>query len=203
MQTKASQHSWSGSRIAALAVMLLCSIALFAQSTFINGDVAVGTATTFADTNNGLTATFSSPADPGAFVTGTSFFSFGWEILSDPGPSAAANVPLTISFSAPQPSIYMDFGLAGVGGPFVLNAFLGGAPVGSTTVMGGVSSGYNFAEGVISFSGTFDSVVLTSPTTPYFAVANINTPLPEPSSLVLLGSALAGVGGLLRRKLAK
>ena len=202
MQMKASQNSRSGSRIAALAVMLLCSTALFAQGTFINGDVPVGTGTTFADNNHGLTATFSSPADPGAFVTGVSFFSFGWEILSDPGPSAAANVPLTISFSAPQPSIYMDFGLAGVGGPFVLNAFLGGAPVGSTTVMGGVPSGYNFAEGVISFSGTFDSVVLTSPTTPYFAIGNI-TATPEPSSLVLLGSALAGVGGLLRRKLAK
>ena len=202
MQMKASQNSRSGSRIAALAVMLLCSIALFAQSTFINGDVAVGTATTFADTNNGLTATFSSPADPGAFVTGVSFFSFGWEILSDPGPAGASNIPLTISFSSPQPGIYMNFGLAGASGPFELDAFLGSAPVGSTTVSGSVPVGYSLAEGTISFSGTFDKVVLTSPTTPYFAIGNI-TATPEPSSLVLLGTALAGVGGWLRRKLAK
>ena len=202
MQMNSTRNSRSGSRIAALAVMLLCSTALFASSTFINGDVPVGTATTFTDTNNGLTAIFSSPADPGAFVTGVSFFSFGWEILSDPGPAGVSNVPLTISFSAPQPGIYMDFGLDGQSGPFDLTAYLGGVQVGSATVMGTVPLGYSFAEGTIRFKGLFDSVVLTSPTTPYFAVANINT-VPEPSSLVLLGSALAGVGGILRRKLAK
>ncbi len=194
-------HATKG--VFALAVLLFFSTALFADSTFINGDVAVGTATTFSDTNNGLTATFSSPADPGGFMTGVTFFSFGWEILADPGPASASNIPLDISFSAPLTSIYMDFGIAGGPGPFRLDAYLGGTWVGSTTVIGGIPAGYNFAEGTIGFSGDFDSVVLTSPTTPYFAVGNISTPIPEPSSLMLLGTALAGVGGILRRKLAK
>jgi len=188
----------------ALAVLLLLSTAAFAEiSTFINGDVPTGTATTFSDTNNGLTATFSSLADPGGFVTGVSFFSFGWEILADPGPASASNIPLDISFSAPVRNIWMDFGIDGQPGPFQLDAYLGGSLVGSTTVIGVIPTGYSFPEGTISFSGRFDSVVLTSSTTPYFAIANVTANVPEPSSLILLASALAGAGGLLRRKLAK
>jgi hypothetical protein len=188
---------------AAVTVLLLCSTALFGQSTFINGELAPGTATTFSDTVNGLTATFSSPADPGAFATTTNFFSFpGWQILAD-GPGAGSNTALDITFSSPQPSVYMDFGLAGPSGPFDLTAYLSGTQVGSVTVIGSTPVGFGNAEGTISFKGTFDSLVLTSPTTPYFAVANVSTPVPEPSSLMLLASALVGVGGVVRRKLAK
>jgi len=185
--------------------MLLCGTALFAQSTFINGELPTGTATTFSDTVNGLTATFSSPSDPGSFATTTNFFSFaGWQLLSDPGPAAASNIPLDIAFSAPVTSISMDFGLSDTSGPFELQAYAGSNLVGTAIVDGTVPGGFYFAEGAINYTGVFDSVVLTSSTTQYFGVANITaTPAPEPSSLMLLGTALAGVGGFLRRKLAK
>ena len=207
MKMISSRNSQLGLRmaaLAALAVLLLCGTALFASSTFIAGELPTGTATTFSDTVNGVTATFSSPADPGAFATTTTFFSFpGWQILSGPGPAGVSGASLDISFSSPQPGVYMNFGLAGQSGPFVLTAYLGGTPVGSTTVYGSTPAGFGNAEGAIGFIGTFDSLVLASPTTPYFAVANITTPVPEPSSLILLGSALAGFGGMVRRKSAK
>ncbi len=189
----------------ALAILLFfSSTALFADTLFISGSVPPGTTTPFSETDNGLTATFTSPADPGGFIIAPSFFSFGPQILVDPGPANASNIPLDISFSAPLASISMDFGLDGAPGPFQLDAYLHGSLVGSATAMGVIPSGYQFPEGVISFSGTaFDSLVLTSPTTPYFGVANLDVPIPEPSSLILLATALAGAGGVLRRKLAR
>lgn len=189
----------------ALAVLLLLSsTALFADNIFISGSVPPGTTTPFSETNNGLTATFSSPADPGGFIIGPSFFSFGPQVLSDPGPANASNIPLDIALSYAVSSISMDFGLDGPSGTFQLSAYMNGSLVGSSSVVGVIPNGYNFPEGNISFSGTqFNSLVLTSPSTPYFGIANIDVPLPEPSSLVLLASALVGAGGVLRRKLAK
>jgi hypothetical protein len=189
----------------ALAVVLFLSTALFAgTASFITGDVPYGTATQFSDTNNGLTATFSSPADPGGFYTSTTFFSFGPQILVDPGPAGQANIPLDIAFSAPQSNVSMNFAIDGPSGPLQLNAYLGGSLVGSTTVNGAVPPGWSFPEGVISFAGgSFDSLSLSSPDTPYFAVANID--VPEPSAPILLATALAlaGAGLVLRRKLLR
>ena len=189
----------------ALAILLFfSSTALFADTLFISGSVPPGTTTPFSETDNGLTATFSSPADPGGFIIAPSFFSFGPQILVDPGPANASNIALDISFSWAQTSISMNFGLDGAPGEFELDAYLHGALVGTASAMGVIPNGYQYPEGTISFSGTaFDSLVLTSPTTPYFGIANIDIPLPEPSSLMLLATALAGAGGVLRRKLAK
>ncbi len=115
----------------ALAILLFfSSTALFADTLFISGSVPPGTTTPFSETNNGLTATFSSPADPGGFIIAPSFFSFGPQILVDPGPANASNIPLDISFSWAQTSISMNFGLDGAPGEFELDAYLHGSLVG-------------------------------------------------------------------------
>jgi len=188
-------------RLAAFLVLLgTSSFPLLASSIFITGDVPYGTATTFTDTNNGITATFSSPADPGGFVTAATFFSFGPEILYDPGPAGASDIPLNIGFSQPVNSITMDFATDG-SGTFDLSAYMGSTLVGTATATGVVV--VSFPEGSISFNGaTFNSVVLTSPSTPYFAIGNVDvSSTPEPGSAILMLSGALGVGlfSLLRR----
>ena len=181
-----------------LSLAAVCAIPLHA-STFITGDVSLGTNTTFSDTNGGITATFSSPADPGGFVTSSTsgYFSWGPEMVFDPGSSGAANIPMTIGFSSTLSFISMDFGTDG-SGPFDLSAYLGGSLVGSVTVTGTAIVG--FPEGIISFSGAnFNSVVLTSPSTPYFAIGNITT-TPEPGYAVIFPVLGFGLVMLKRRR---
>ena len=50
--------------------------------TFNFPDTLLNTATPFSMTNNGVTVSFSSPADPGGFVVYPSFFSFNNNVLS-------------------------------------------------------------------------------------------------------------------------
>ncbi len=178
----------------------VCAIPLYA-STFITGDVSLGTNTTFSDSNSGVTATFSSPADPGGFVTASTsgYFSWGPEMLFDPGSSGASNIPLDIGFDTTLTSITMDFGTDG-SGPFDLSAYLGASLVGSVSVTGTVV--VTFPEGIISFSGAnFDKLVLTSPQTPYFAIGNVNAvALPEPSYALILPVLGFGLVMLKRRR---
>ena len=178
-----------------------------AVSTYTFEDVALNTSTPFSVTENGVTASFSSPADPGAFTITTSFWAppISGNVLFDPGPSGASSIPLNVSFSQPLASISMDFATDG-SGPFNLSAFLGSTFVGTATAAGIIPPGFGFPQGNISFgTATFDKVVLSSPNTPFFAVDNINvTPIPEPSSLALISIAatLASYFGWRRRKKA-
>jgi hypothetical protein len=70
---------------------------------------SVGTATQFTDTIGGLSATFSSPADPGGFVVQPTIFqALNGNVLGDPGPVGANNIPLDINFSSPlESSLHM------------------------------------------------------------------------------------------------
>ena len=136
---------------------------------------AEGLTTPFTNTVQALTATFSSPADPGGFGVGPTFFAppMSGNVLLDPSTSGASFIPMKISFNKNLDSIYLFFATDGTG-TFYLTAYDNSKEVGSATATGIVPSGYSFPQGVISLSGvTFNSVVLSSPQTPNFAIDNV------------------------------
>jgi hypothetical protein len=170
----------------------LCAIPLYADSVFLNGDVPLGTSTTFSDTNNGITAIFSSSADPGGFtITGSGS-------LFDPGPANVSNIALDIGFDTSLDSFSADFVLDGPG-TFDLSAYSGGL---SGTLVGTASESSGSS---ISFAGgVFDTVVLTSPSTPYFEIANVDVTagVPEPSYALIFPVLGFGFVMLNRRRAA-
>jgi hypothetical protein len=139
----------------------------------------LGQQTEFSNSVNGLTATFRSPADPGGFGIGSSFFAppMSGNVLLDPGASGADFIPLTITFSKKVDSIYLFFATDGTG-TFELTAYYNSMQVGTASATGVIPPGYGFPQGVISLSGvTFTSVTLSSPSTPYFAIDNVTVTL--------------------------
>lgn len=166
---------------------------------------AVGTATTFTDVSGGLSATFSSASDPGGFVVFPTFFlTLTGNVLLDPGPAEVSNIPLTIAFGSHVTGIALDFATDG-SSLLTMSAFENGAPVGSVNAMGIIPEGYFYPEGTISFNGAlFNSVVLSAPSVPYFAVDNINvSTVPEPGSLLLLGTGLLALGGPMAKSVRR
>ena len=208
-----SRHSARLVAAALAAVVLTFGAAMpaFSETIVYNFSTDIGATTTFSHTTDGLTATFSSPADPGGFGVGPTFFSppMNGTVLLDPGSSGASGIPLDISFSQDVGYIALFFATDGTGS-FDLSAYENGVLVGTASQTGVVPFGYGFPEGIIKFSGVFNSVVLTSPDTPYFAVDNVGVILsstfgqtpsaPEPSSLLLLSSGVLALAGFFRRK---
>ena len=187
-----------------LSTFLVCAAAN-ADSVFNFDTDNAGTATTFTDTNNGLSATFSSSADPGGFVIyQTNFFeTLTGNVLGDPGPIGMDNLALDVSFSQQLSALTLDFATTDFNtpSPFTLTAYENSTPVGSNTLTGQFLPGFLFPEGEIAFSGAqFNSVVISSTATD-FAVDNLTAvvaTVPEPKTLVLVGASLM-IAGLYRR----
>jgi hypothetical protein len=182
-----------------------------ADSLFDFNSAPVGTATTFSATNNGLTATFSSPAVPVGFVVQSSLGSLAppldGNVLADSGNLGDQNIPLDIAFSSNLTSVSLAFALDTLNptGTIFLAAFEGGLVVGSASATASVPSGFIFPQGSIAFVGSaFDSIELTS-SAPAFAINDVDAVVgstvaaPEPNSLILLGMGLLGLLALTAR----
>jgi hypothetical protein len=174
--------------------------------TFDNDNV--GTTTTFTDTVNGLSATFSSPSGPGAFTVQQSFFeTLTGNVLGSPGPAFLNNVNLTINFSSNLSAINLLFATADFNtpSPFTLTAYEGNTLEGSNTLAGMFLPGFTFPEGEIAFSGaTFNTVVLST-TAPNFAIDNVQVAgaTPEPAYNWILGLSLSALGAAKWRRQSK
>jgi hypothetical protein len=179
-----------------LAPLVLLCAAANADVIFNFDSDTLGTSTSFEDTVDGLSATFSSSADPGGFVLyPTMFDTLTGNVLGDPGPAFADNLALGVTFSHDLSAITLDFATADfvTPSPFTLTAYENSTLVGFSTVTGQFPSGFSFPEGEISFNGTFNNIVLSSTATD-FAVDNLDviptTSTPEPRSISLLLAAL-------------
>jgi hypothetical protein len=184
--------------------LFLAAVALSAAanaSTIFNFDGdALGASTTFTDTVNGLSATFSSSADPGGFVVYQSFFeTLTGNVLGDPGPAGQDNLALTISFSQNLSAVVLDFATSDfiTPSPLTLTADENSTSVGSNTQPGQFLSGFTFPEGEIAFDGAIFNQIVISSTATDFAVDNIKVipaNAPEPTSCALLGAGLLALG---------
>jgi hypothetical protein len=183
------------------------------QAVFDFENVPFGTATTFTDTVNGLSATFTSNPDANGgldgFVVDTiSFPSFNQQAL-DEHQGVHSYATLTIQFSKPVNDFFLNFGLNDQDGTLgtgmdLLNlvAYNAGTQVGQSSNLGQPGSPGAYPVGIALYDGTpFDSVSLSSPID-LFAIDNLSveTVVPEPStiSLWILGAGCI-LFGLWRR----
>jgi hypothetical protein len=183
--------------------VLVLGTAAQASTVFNFDNDNVGTSTTFTNTEQGLSATFSSSADPGGFVVyPTIFETLTGNVLGDPGPAGMDGLDLDVSFSQNLSGITLDFATDDFATPtpLTVTAYEGKTLVGSDTSSGEYLPGYEFPEGEIAFEGgTFNDVVLSAGATD-FVVDNITVlnaaPAPEPGTFLLLGTVLMGLGAM-------
>lgn len=143
----------------------------------------LGTSTNFTDTVNGLSATFSSPADPGGFVVYASMFeTLTGNVLGDPGPAGLDNLAVL----GPSGNFLGTFGTAStVDGPWAMAVYdmgsngTGTAHVFLSNVLSGVISRFDITYTPTGLGAT--AIVL----------ANGFNHRTDPAALVLGPSGLA------------
>jgi hypothetical protein len=188
-----------------LKVLITCGTLSLAASPVANADTifnfdsdSVGTSTTFTDTSNGLSATFSSSADPGGFIIYASMFdTLTGNVLGDPGPSGLGGLNLDISFSQDLASVSLDFATAdfGTASPLTITAYENSTFIGSASSSGETPSGFIFPEGAVSFAGSPFNQLVVSSSAPDFAVDNIDVvAAPEPAAIALFALGLFALG---------
>ena len=207
-------HRWQGftmtlNRISKL-LFAACILGATANASVVvfnfDGD-NLGTTTTFTDTDpiTGLSATFSSAADPGGFVVYPSTFqTLTGNVLGDPGPAGQDNLTLDVGFSTELTAITLNFATSDftTPSPLTLQAYQNSILVGSTTLPGMFLSGSTFPEGEIAFGGAGFNRVAISSTATDFAVDNITVATaPEPGPLASFAVGLVCLAlGARRRK---
>jgi hypothetical protein len=188
-----------------------------ADSIFNFEDIPRFTHDPFTETNNGVTATFTT-SDPGAFVVDVdpTGIGSGLRLIQTNETAIGSNahtVALTVSFGGQQfLSAAFPFAMLGTvsdGPQLTLQALLGGTPVGALTIPTTTDQGDNppYSSGFFSFNpGTaFDSFVLTS-ASPGFAIDDLSVStsavsgVPEPASVALLLFGCAGILAFVRHR---
>lgn len=202
--------------ILAVAFAASSATVLKADSIFNFEDVPLDTTTTFTETNNGVTATFSSSV-PGAFLVDINpdGIGSGQRLIQDD--QTAINNPqlvsLTISFGGQLfQSVNFPFAILNTveaGSQLTLQALLGGSTVGSVTAgtTTNLSNNPPYSGGALNYSpgSTFDTLVLSS-NYPGFAIDNLSVStsavsgVPEPAPIALLMFGTAGILGFIRHR---
>lgn len=168
-----------------------------------DNDAPFSTTTPFTDTSNGISATFTSPSDPGAFaVLPSSFQALSGNALTGTAPGVTE---LDIAFNQSLVAATFTFATSDfiTPGPLDLEALYNGTPVGSTSATGIVPAGFIFPEGEIAFEGAaFNQLVVTTPDSPTFAIDNLNVaeaPEPSSASMIVIGLLVAFAPVAIRR----
>jgi hypothetical protein len=168
--------------------------------TFDFEDQVFGADTPLLITKPSLTATFSSPADPGAFGITAAFGlwpEMSGNVLASPGSAFVDSVPLTITFSRPVHGVSFQFGLGSIDPAGMIK--LGTDAAGSASQAGAVPIGSPLPQGEVAFSGDYFTVLTLTSNTVDFGIDNLQVDLPEPASIAVLSLGLLGLG-LIRRR---
>lgn len=186
--------------LSAVLVALATAAPAAAAQTLDFESVPVGTSTRFFADVGGISTLFTSSTAEEFIVMPGFFSTLTGNVLADNGPLQST---LWINFSSPVSGVFMSFATNGPG-IVTLEARIADAWVVGATAEGVVPDGFAFPEGTIGFSSPTDfQAIRLSATSPDFAIDDLRISqavvIPEPSTVLLLGSGLLALGVGARR----